>query len=99
MYHVIKTQECLASGDLETATSCLIILQNLEPSDVSRLVSHSLLMIAFINWLLKQSLNLIPIYICTRIYQHATLLLDTALAKHKWEVNLVPWHTHFVTLL
>ncbi|EDV23434.1 uncharacterized protein TRIADDRAFT_58051 [Trichoplax adhaerens] len=47
-------EECLASGDLETATSCLIILQNLEPSDVSRL--------------------------------HATLLLDTALAKHKWEL-------------
>ncbi|CAH1163628.1 unnamed protein product [Phaedon cochleariae] len=47
-------QECLAKGQLDTAASYLIILQNLETSSVSR--------------------------------QYATLLLNTALDRSKWEL-------------
>ncbi|KAG5887614.1 hypothetical protein JTB14_002623 [Gonioctena quinquepunctata] len=47
-------QECMAKGQLDTAASYLIILQNLETSSVSR--------------------------------QYATLLLNTALDKSKWEL-------------
>ncbi|XP_026464299.1 RAB6A-GEF complex partner protein 1-like [Ctenocephalides felis] len=48
-------KQCLAKQQLDTAASYLIILQNLEPSSVSR--------------------------------QFATLLLDTALEKSKWELS------------
>nr|XP_023020683.1 guanine nucleotide exchange factor subunit Rich [Leptinotarsa decemlineata] len=47
-------QECMAKGQLDTAASYLIILQNLETSSLSR--------------------------------QYATLLLNTALDKSKWEL-------------
>ncbi|CAH1775600.1 unnamed protein product [Owenia fusiformis] len=47
-------EECLTTGQLDTAASYLIILQNLEKPLVSR--------------------------------QHATLLLDSALDSHKWEL-------------
>lgn len=47
-------QECLSKGQLETAASYLIILQNLETSAISR--------------------------------QYATLLLNTALDRSKWEL-------------